>query len=89
MLEGILYVVDQEVSCLERILKVFARKTENFAELINGVFRVVRMILQTSERKKVEIAMREPMKQFEQFGQSMRAPLGSRGLYQVRLRVGE
>ena len=60
-LEGVLHVVDQKVSCLERTLEVFARKTENLAELVNSVFRVIRYVLQTSEGKKVEIAMREPV----------------------------
>jgi hypothetical protein len=44
-LERILYVVDQEVSCLARTLKAFARETENFAELVNRVLRIVRYIL--------------------------------------------
>jgi hypothetical protein len=60
-LEGVLHVVDQKISCLARILEVFARKIENFAELVNGVFRVIRYVLQTSEGNKVEIAVREPV----------------------------
>ena len=44
-LEGVPYVVDQEVSCLPWSLEVFARETENFAELIDRVGRIVRYVL--------------------------------------------
>jgi hypothetical protein len=60
-LEGVPHVVDQKVSRLERTLEVFARKTENFAELVNGVSRVIRYARQTSEGNKVEVAMRKPV----------------------------
>ena len=60
-LEGVLHVVDQKVSRIERTLEVFAGKIENFAELVNGDFRIIRYVLQTSEGNKVEIAMREPV----------------------------
>ena len=60
-IEGVLHVIDQKVSCLERTLEVVARETENFADLANGVFRVIRYVLQTREGEKVEIAMREPV----------------------------
>jgi hypothetical protein len=50
-----------KVSRVAWILNVFARETENLAELVNRALRIVRYILQTSERNKVEIATREPM----------------------------
>ena len=44
-IERVLYLVDQKVSCLPWSVEVLARETENFAELIDRVGRIVRYVL--------------------------------------------
>ena len=60
--ERSVYLIDQEVSRVARILNVLACETKNFTEPIDRVGGVVRNILQIGERNVIEIIARKPMK---------------------------